>query len=1833
MKTIYLKSDIKKILFLFCLFVMSNKVFSVYSVSPFPAQSLCAATFPTPYVPGSFSISEGAVDDFGSGQTGTTLIFSLPAGFEFNTIGGSFSVSGVSATDVTAISIAAAASSLTITITTATVTMVDLNTITVNCEIRATGVTLASYIKRTGGNFRINKSINKPTKTQSLGNVVASQQMAFSSCTVAQTNTTNVLQGTNDNDIVQIQVVTVGTCNAFSLTQFSLSTDGGNSSGSTNPLTNISTAKIYYTGTTNSFSAINLFATVSPVNGVFTISGSQVLATGTNYFWLVYDVPATAIATNSLDASCSSVTMDGGIGAKVPTLQNPVGSRIIKALVPYYSIATGNWNDNNNWSNTDGGPICSCQPNGSGNVFIRANQIITLNAPRTVDLVTIRDGAILKDDGTSTLNVTSNLYTLLAGKFTATSAWTVNNIMDLSGTGASTTTKGFTVVGNSNIRTGTSLTENGAAGNDVTLQGTSINLDGTLSSGTAGGTILMNKATGQNISGIGTVVGTGSLVMSASDKTITAGANFTISPVVSIIGAITVSNNGTVTLNGNLIGGVAGSAWTNAANSTLNSAGAVLATGSLNSSAAPNTVNYNGALAQIIKSPAVDYFNLTISNAGTKTMVAGSSFNVTNLVTIQNNAVFDISTNTLNGVGGLNMSGNTELKIAKLNATVPELTGGYALTGGTVTLQQSGNNTSQTVAGAFYCNLKLDGASTTPSYDLTNLTVVTTNFDVINKSQMTLNGILDVGGNFTYSSSNTASALNNNMTVAGRSSFSTGNFNMSSFYFTTGDLTLTSGTLFGGSNSIELKTGNWTNNGGIFSPGTGTVLFTGTAGQFLSKSGGETFNNITFSNTGNKTLLSPITANTVTINAGTLTANNFSISLTGNWTNNGGSFVPGTATTFFTGTTTQTLFKSGGETFYDITFSNTGNKILLSSISCNTLTINAGTLTAGSNSITLTGNWNNNVGTFVSGTGTTLFTGAGGQTVLKTGGEVFNNVTFTNTGAKTLLSNITCNNFLINTGSNLDVTINNYSVTVNGTWSNAGTFTPRAGTVLFMGATAQTILKTGGEVFNNVTFSNAGVKTLLSAITCNDFLINTGSNLDVTASNFQVVIKGNYTSNGALTTRAGTILFNGTTAQTIGGTSVTNFYDLTLNNIAGAGLSSAQNLLNTLTITTGTLSTNTQSFTMISTASNTARVAAMTATGGVAGNVIVQRYAPGPTTGWALLGTPISSALTLQDWNDNFPISCASCPNGSAGGFISIYTYDETAPGVMDYYTSYIPMTAITDPITPNKGYWVYLGTSSATTTPIMIDVTGALRQQSQTIPLSYSAVNTPTNDGWNLIHNPYPSPISWSSIYSTGTNSVNLDNAIYAYNADLTAGSAAYVNGISSPPVGSGGIGDAIPMCEGFFVHATAAKTLTITEVNKTGGNPTFLKMTGTTAIASSSTPLIRLYLDGNSNFHDETVIYSQPGATNNFDYQYDALKLNGQDITTPTIRLNDSINEFQINGIDINASNFSMPLKTITGYSGTYTISMANFNSFPTGACFTLFDKYTNTTTDLTNSNYVFTLLDTTKTSRFLLNITLNPLNITSTVAQPSCVTPTIGGITAKGLNAGPWDYYWKDASGTIIKTSLNKATTDTISNLVSGNYSLEIHTVGLCDNHTSQFTINVADLPIAQFAGTDTTYISNSGLVTFTNSSTNSVINTWDFGDMIGTSTASNPSYNYISAGVYTVSLISQSSSGCLDTATQKVVVINNATDLQVSKNTMGLLLKTISNNEFVISGNYTEGDKVQITVSDILGKNILDLGYTNSQNMQIPIDLSFAKPGVYYLTISGNKHHVVFKLPVK
>lgn len=809
---------------------------------------------------------------------------------------------------------------------------------------------------------------------------------------------------------------------------------------------------------------------------------------------------------------------------------------------------------------------------------------------------------------------------------------------------------------------------------------------------------------------------------------------------------------------------------------------------------------------------------------------------------------------------------------------------------------------------------------------------------------------------------------------------------------------------------------------------------------------------------------------------------------------------------------------------------------------------------------------------------------------------------------------------------------NNLGITLGRNWeNNGGTFTPGTSTVTFNSNSAQSIFKSGGETFNHLRFSGTGTKTFSSAVTSSgNFSISAGSSVDVSTSNHQLTVRGNYINSGTFNARSGLVLFNGAVAQTIGGSSTTNFFDMQLTNAAGASLTNAENLIGTLTLNGGTFSTNSQVFTMVSTATATARIGQITGTGNIIGNVRVQRFVPGGTTGWALWGTPISSALTFNDWDDDIPISCPTCPDGYVNNFISIYKYDETAVGSYSDYAAYIPMSTINDPIIPNTGYWVYVGDGQTTTNGITVDVTGTVRKNNQTIPLIRTNTGNPADDGWNLIHNPYPSPISWTALRN---GNANVDNAIYVYNADLnggTGGNASFVNGVSSPAIGSGGIGNSIPMCQAFYVHATNNTNLTAQESNKVASTQAFLKQNSS---SQSTVNLVRINLssDNTYNFNDEVVVYTQAGATSGFDGDYDAIKMSGQDPYAPFIEIEEGTDLMQINGVLPFVGTYTTALKTLTGYSGSYTISATEFN-FPTGACLNLFDKFTNTNTDLTSSNYVFNLLDTTTVARFILSITLNTLQVTGNVTQPTCQNSNSGHIVAIGNSAGPWNYHWKDAVGNPIQTTLNHPTSDTLTGLSNGNFQLEVTTVGGCDNHQSSYTIIEKQNPYSAFTSVDTCFIDQDPIVVFNNSTPNAVSQTWDFGDS-NTSTAYTPQNHYQAVGQYAVKLISTSSSGCNDSAIKTIVVVNKAVGIKTNSYYSELKVRTLSANHYLVEQELKVSGKLSYTLKDVQGKLLIEQKESSVNKISIDLDLSTFKTGIYFLSLELDKKVNVIKLSVE
>ena len=172
--------------------------------------------------------------------------------------------------------------------------------------------------------------------------------MTYSSSTVAQGSTATIENCGVNEEIVRLQIVVTGNLTPLTLTQIQSNFQG------TAAVSAINTAKVYYSGTSASFSSATLFGSATPTVATYSINGSQTLVTGTNYFWLVYTMNNTGTVGNTVDGVISQFTLTGT--NYTPSVTNPAGSRTIAACATYPSTsALGR----KNWVKSDAGVTTS----------------------------------------------------------------------------------------------------------------------------------------------------------------------------------------------------------------------------------------------------------------------------------------------------------------------------------------------------------------------------------------------------------------------------------------------------------------------------------------------------------------------------------------------------------------------------------------------------------------------------------------------------------------------------------------------------------------------------------------------------------------------------------------------------------------------------------------------------------------------------------------------------------------------------------------------------------------------------------------------------------------------------------------------------------------------------------------------------------------------------------------------------------------------------------------------------------------------------------------------------------------------------------------------------------------------------------------------------------------------------------------------------------------------------------------------------------------------------------------------------------------------------------
>lgn len=856
--------------------------------------------------------------------------------------------------------------------------------------------------------------------------------------------------------------------------------------------------------------------------------------------------------------------------------------------------------------------------------------------------------------------------------------------------------------------------------------------------------------------------------------------------------------------------------------------------------------------------------------------------------------------------------------------------------------------------------------------------------------------------------------------------------------------------------------------------------------------------------------------------------------------------------------------------------------------SSSVLNVGGALLTTGTLTATSTGN-------------TVNYNGTIGQNVKSTD---YYNVSTTGASTTTLQSNLDANGNMNITGA---LNANNFNINVAGNWTNTGTFTTGTGTVTFDGAD-QTITKTGGETFNKLVLSGTGTKTMGSNVTVNsDLTIN--STFDVSVSNFGLTVKGNWINNGTFTRRSGLVTLSGTSAQTISG--ATSLYDLTLNNAAGASISSgAQDLYGSLTLTAGTFTTSGQTFTLISNSSTTARIAPVV--GGLTGNIVMQRYIAGGTTGWNFLSSPVTG--TLASWQDDFPTAGYTGATGWAGGsFVSIYTYDETVTGLMA--NGYVAATNSTNAITPGKGYWAYVGTASGSTTDITVDVSGPPAIGAQSLSVTYTASGGPAEDGWNMVANPYPSTIDWDA---GGWTKTNINNAIYIYNPDI-GDYATYIGG-----AGVNGGSRYIASSQAFWVQSNGASpVLSTAESIKVVNNPAFLK----TEAPSHQEQLLKISVFGNSKT-DETIIRFIDSATNSFDNNLDAFKISRNNPGRPTIASKMDNIKYSINSIGFTPGIVNVPLLVKSTVSGNMSLGFSGIENF--NGCITLEDLHTGTLTDLkSNDTYNYYHSDTTLGPRFLV-IFNTPLEIL--INDNSCTESNDVSLIMNPVTQGTWSLEIRDQEGNLVSNNNSLVTQYSENNLTSGIYAIQFeNTSDVCPVFMDTVEITETDPLMASFTiDNDTLYISKGGSISVNNISSASNGYFWDFGDG-STSEEINPSHQYNTPGEYEIKLFAINND-CLDSTTKIIQVLN---DEVITSTLMTTSKEAISIHEFqgaiTVEYNLLTETKISAEVYNVIGQKAGRDYSTVGKNGKFLIEKE-TTPGIYFIKIKAGEEERTFRTKV-
>lgn len=681
---------------------------------------------------------------------------------------------------------------------------------------------------------------------------------------------------------------------------------------------------------------------------------------------------------------------------------------------------------------------------------------------------------------------------------------------------------------------------------------------------------------------------------------------------------------------------------------------------------------------------------------------------------------------------------------------------------------------------------------------------------------------------------------------------------------------------------------------------------------------------------------------------GTIDCDIYDVTINGNFSMSGGTFI------MTSDNATGMVIANGGSFFHTGgVFTDNGGMLLLSMPTTQIYTVTANNITitqlrfqstsSGTRTITISGiataslNWNSTLPLSLQGsmsitsnisvasnastsnpsgnTGTLNFTGAGPI--------VFTGVA-ASSAARGKLPNI-----VLNTTGN--VTINN-AINVQGDWTHtAGTIVSAAASSVYFSGTGEVI---SGAAINGTSRN------------FNNLIIQSGASINLPTAN-DLVVSNTFSNVGTVSnaTSAG-LVFNGSSGAING---LTNLDHVTIANSSTLTINTALSVSGLVDLQ-GTARLNTGGNLTLSSSATAKGSIGQISGGTVSGNVRVNAYIPGPTTGWGMIGAPVTG-MTVADLQNSFFVTCTGCtydPTVVPGSFYSVQGWDGD-----DFETTLISSGTA---MTPGKGFWAYIGDGQTNTSDLtLISNLSTIISGPYSPTIKFGSGSGPwSTQFFGLAANPYPSAIDVDAFL--GDNPFNL----YCIVHDAQ-------NGFITYPFGNG---DVLPIGQGFLLESGAggSQAVQFNETQKINSNASLTRKANKLARFSMS-------LNGTSSVYDKIYFTFNEETTTGFD-RYDLHKMKtglaglsqgGGPVTKPYISSKWMGEEFAALSLPVLSQSVTIPLYTKVNVTGTYSITMGDIIAF--NSCVVLHDKLTNAFHDLRKGSYVTTISDTTTVPRFEL------------------------------------------------------------------------------------------------------------------------------------------------------------------------------------------------------------------------------------------------------------------------